>query len=109
MLLVSMVTDDIITRVDRLLQCYIGTHNFHNFTSGKKFEEASSKRYIISFEVCVRTYVCMHASCVHSCMCVRMVTLSSSVARSTWPDVVEVAKKEKRSSSYLSKCVDRVS
>ena len=35
--------------------------------------------------------------------------VSSSVARNTWPDVVEVAKKEKRLSSYLSECVDRVS
>ena len=29
------ITDSTISRVDNLLQQYIGTHNFHNFTSGK--------------------------------------------------------------------------
>ncbi|ORX81561.1 pseudouridine synthase [Anaeromyces robustus] len=31
------------------LEMYIGSHNYHNFTVGKKFEEESSTRYIISF------------------------------------------------------------
>lgn len=44
------IEDDTVTLVERLLQYYVGTHNFHNFTSGKKFEEASSNRYIISFK-----------------------------------------------------------
>lgn len=47
----NLFTDDTIALVNKLLQHYVGTHNFHNFTSGKKFEDASSNRYIISFEV----------------------------------------------------------
>jgi len=33
------------------LESYVGSHNYHNFTVGKKFEEESSTRYIISFKV----------------------------------------------------------
>lgn len=32
------------------LEMYVGAHNYHNFTVGKKFEEESSTRYIISFK-----------------------------------------------------------
>jgi len=32
------------------LEMYVGSHNYHNFTVGKKFEEESSTRYIISFK-----------------------------------------------------------
>ncbi|XP_067862282.1 tRNA pseudouridine synthase A isoform X2 [Heptranchias perlo] len=33
--------------VNRLLACYKGTHNFHNFTSGKGPRDPSAKRYIM--------------------------------------------------------------
>ncbi|KAL5036443.1 hypothetical protein BDV3_005129 [Batrachochytrium dendrobatidis] len=32
-----------------ILNEYVGTHNYHNFTIGRKFEDKSSIRYIISF------------------------------------------------------------
>jgi len=35
----------------KALEMYVGAHNYHNFTVGKKFEEESSTRYIISFKV----------------------------------------------------------
>ncbi|XP_072578700.1 pseudouridylate synthase 1 homolog isoform X2 [Vulpes vulpes] len=34
-------------RVNGLLACYKGTHNFHNFTSQKGPQEASARRYIL--------------------------------------------------------------
>lgn len=34
-------------RVNKLLGCYKGTHNFHNFTSGKGPRDPSAKRYIM--------------------------------------------------------------
>ncbi|CAH1783405.1 unnamed protein product [Owenia fusiformis] len=40
-----------LSRVDdfnELLKMYLGTKNFHNFTSGKKPDEASAKRFIMS-------------------------------------------------------------
>jgi tRNA U38,U39,U40 pseudouridine synthase TruA len=30
---------------------YIGSHNFHNFTSGKKFTDPSARRYMFSIDV----------------------------------------------------------
>jgi tRNA pseudouridine38-40 synthase len=33
------------------LKEYEGTHKFHNYTSGKKFDDASAARYILSFTV----------------------------------------------------------
>lgn len=33
----------------RILKCYEGTHNFHNFTTRTKAEDPSAQRYIISF------------------------------------------------------------
>ena len=39
-----------IERISQLLRKYHGTHNFHNFTSGRTAGDPSSKRYIISFE-----------------------------------------------------------
>ena len=41
---------DIIKEFNSILKMFIGTHNFHNFTSGKKFVDPSSQRYIMSFE-----------------------------------------------------------
>jgi tRNA U38,U39,U40 pseudouridine synthase TruA len=34
-----------------ILMQYLGTHNHHNFTVGKKYEDPSASRYIMSFEV----------------------------------------------------------
>ncbi|XP_025093727.1 tRNA pseudouridine synthase A-like [Pomacea canaliculata] len=44
------ITGDILLHVREILAMYKGTHNFHNFTSGKKPNDPSSKRYIIMFE-----------------------------------------------------------
>ena len=38
-------------QVNEVLSKFVGTHNFHNFTSGKKYTDPSAKRYIYSFEV----------------------------------------------------------
>nr|XP_010905232.2 tRNA pseudouridine synthase A [Elaeis guineensis] len=36
-------------RFNRILKHYVGTHNFHNFTTRTKAEDPSARRYIISF------------------------------------------------------------
>ncbi|XP_072958143.1 uncharacterized protein [Typha angustifolia] len=36
-------------RFNRILKRYVGTHNFHNFTTRTKAEDPSARRYIISF------------------------------------------------------------
>ncbi|CAF0738660.1 unnamed protein product [Didymodactylos carnosus] len=41
-------TPEIVQIVRDVIREYVGTHNFHNFTSGKKFTDPSSKRYIHS-------------------------------------------------------------
>lgn len=41
--------DATLARVNETLQLFIGTKNFHNFTSRKRFEEASARRYITDF------------------------------------------------------------
>lgn len=38
---------DTLRRVNQLLACYKGTHNFHNFTSQKGPREPSAQRYIL--------------------------------------------------------------
>jgi tRNA U38,U39,U40 pseudouridine synthase TruA len=38
-------------RVRQALAIYEGTHNYHNYTCGKKFSEESAKRFIMSFKV----------------------------------------------------------
>lgn len=37
-------------RFNGILKSYVGTHNFHNFTTRIKAEDPSARRYIISFE-----------------------------------------------------------
>ncbi|XP_057505424.1 tRNA pseudouridine synthase 1-like [Actinidia eriantha] len=37
-------------RFNRILKCYEGTHNFHDFTTRTKAEDPSAKRFIISFD-----------------------------------------------------------
>ncbi|XP_013089214.2 pseudouridylate synthase 1 homolog [Biomphalaria glabrata] len=49
-------TSDILERIRAILKKFVGTHKFHNFTSGVKYEEACAKRYIINFE-CSDPYV----------------------------------------------------
>ncbi|KAL5984075.1 hypothetical protein ACLOJK_018177 [Asimina triloba] len=36
-------------RFHQILQHYVGTHNFHNFTTRTKAEDPSARRYIVSF------------------------------------------------------------
>ncbi|CAL5055134.1 unnamed protein product [Urochloa decumbens] len=42
-------TDEVKERFNRILKYYIGTHNFHNFTTRTKAEDPAAKRFIISF------------------------------------------------------------
>lgn len=44
------ITEDRIGEVNKVLALYKGCHNYHNFTSGKKSEDPSAMRYIISAE-----------------------------------------------------------
>ncbi|CAK7346084.1 unnamed protein product [Dovyalis caffra] len=37
-------------RFNRILNYYVGSHNFHNFTTRTKAQDPSAQRYIISFE-----------------------------------------------------------
>ncbi|KAL4232263.1 tRNA pseudouridine synthase 1 [Mactra antiquata] len=41
---------DILEKMNEVLEKYIGTHNFHNFTSGVKANDPSAKRYMKHFE-----------------------------------------------------------
>ncbi|KAK9165018.1 hypothetical protein Scep_000209 [Stephania cephalantha] len=37
-------------RFNRILKHYVGTHNFHNYTTRTKAEDPSARRYIVSFD-----------------------------------------------------------
>lgn len=50
------VSTDILDQVNSILALFIGTKNFHNFTSRKKFKDPSANRFIISF-VCLKPFV----------------------------------------------------
>ncbi|XP_038046355.1 tRNA pseudouridine synthase A-like [Patiria miniata] len=50
------VTEEKLQEVKELLMLYIGTHNFHNFTSGKLFKDPSAYRYIREF-TCDEPYI----------------------------------------------------
>ncbi|KYO39556.1 tRNA pseudouridine synthase A, mitochondrial [Alligator mississippiensis] len=41
------LSQETLEKVNRLLACYKGTHNFHNFTSQKKAKDPSANRYIM--------------------------------------------------------------
>ncbi|XP_048199124.1 tRNA pseudouridine synthase A isoform X1 [Perognathus longimembris pacificus] len=41
------LSTETLQQVNRLLACYTGTHNFHNFTSQKGPKEPSARRYIL--------------------------------------------------------------
>lgn len=45
------VDEETLSRFKSTLEMYIGTHNFWNFTVGREFKEAASKRHIKSIEV----------------------------------------------------------
>lgn len=44
------VTEEKIEEVNQVLSKFLGTHSYHNFTSGKRFDDASAKRYIMKFK-----------------------------------------------------------
>ncbi|KAL9982589.1 hypothetical protein ACROYT_G004651 [Oculina patagonica] len=44
------VTEEKLEEVNTVLSKFIGTHNYHNFTSGKRFNDASAMRYIMKFK-----------------------------------------------------------
>lgn len=46
-------------RFDDLLKMFVGTHNFHNFTSQKKYTDPSARRFILSFE-CSEPFMQQH-------------------------------------------------
>lgn len=50
------VNAEIVKRVNELLQNYVGTKNFHNYTSKKKPSDPSAKRFMKSF-VCEEPFV----------------------------------------------------
>lgn len=43
--------DVVIKEINELMKLYLGTKNYHNFTSKKKPKDPSAKRYLISFEL----------------------------------------------------------
>jgi tRNA pseudouridine38-40 synthase len=45
--------------VNQVLKCFVGTHNFFNYTSKREHADASSNRYIISFE-CGEPFTYVH-------------------------------------------------
>jgi tRNA pseudouridine38-40 synthase len=45
------IDPDTLEKFKAILEMYIGTHNFWNFTVGHEFKEAASKRHIISIQV----------------------------------------------------------
>ncbi|PIK49468.1 putative tRNA pseudouridine synthase A, mitochondrial [Apostichopus japonicus] len=50
------ITDEKLQEVNDLLAKYKGTHNFHNFTSGKLHDDMSANRYIMDF-TCEKAFV----------------------------------------------------
>uniref|UniRef100_A0A452I5M5 Pseudouridylate synthase 1 homolog n=1 Tax=Gopherus agassizii TaxID=38772 RepID=A0A452I5M5_9SAUR len=44
------LSKETLERVNKLLACYRGTHNFHNFTSQKGPKDPSAKRYIMEMD-----------------------------------------------------------
>ncbi|XP_012386326.3 pseudouridylate synthase 1 homolog [Dasypus novemcinctus] len=50
------LSEETLQRVNRLLACYEGTHNFHNFTSQKGPLEPSARRYVLDMH-CEQPFV----------------------------------------------------
>ncbi|CAF3693471.1 unnamed protein product, partial [Rotaria sordida] len=45
------VTSEILQLIQEVSNEYLGSHNFHNFTSGKKFTDPSARRHIFSINI----------------------------------------------------------
>ena len=45
------VDPETLKKFREILEAYVGTHNFWNFTVGREFKEAAAKRHIKSIEV----------------------------------------------------------
>lgn len=50
------LSDDTFSNINEILKLYIGTKNYHNFTSKKKSNDPSAKRYIMEFN-CEKPFV----------------------------------------------------
>lgn len=50
------ISKETIQRANQVLENFVGTHNFHNFTLKKNFKDASAIRYMLSF-VCGEPFV----------------------------------------------------
>ncbi|CAG2111282.1 unnamed protein product [Medioppia subpectinata] len=44
------IADDVVKQFNDILKTYLGSHNYHNFTSGKAPTDASAYRYIVSMD-----------------------------------------------------------
>ncbi|TKR92090.1 hypothetical protein L596_006806 [Steinernema carpocapsae] len=60
------ITRETIADVDSILELYVGTHNFFNYTSKKEHNDASCKRYIISFK-CGEPFLCKNEETGKEC------------------------------------------
>lgn len=45
------INEETVNKVNEVLKAYLGSKNYHNFTSKKKFRDPSAMRFIISFEM----------------------------------------------------------
>ena len=45
------ISDDQLAHVQSILEAFVGTHNFHNYTIGRHYKDKASNRYIMSFKV----------------------------------------------------------
>lgn len=50
------LSDETFDNINEVLKLYIGTKNYHNFTSKKKSNDPSAKRYIMEFS-CEKPFV----------------------------------------------------
>jgi len=50
------ITDEIVDSINNTLKLFIGTHNFFNYTSGRKANDPSCKRYITEFS-CSKPFI----------------------------------------------------
>jgi tRNA pseudouridine38-40 synthase len=46
------IDEETLERFKSVLEQFVGTHNFWNFTVGREFKEAAAQRHIKSIEVC---------------------------------------------------------